>query len=61
MPSEKISIHTMKIANGIEIQYARIFRKHECSTVGQSVLLSRLNQEQLRRVTTASELNYEPS
>lgn len=55
MSSEKISIHAMKIANGVEIQYARIFRKHGCTAVGQSVLLSRLNQGQLRRATTASE------
>lgn len=55
MSSEKVSIHSMKIANGVEIQYARIFRKHGCTTVGQSVVLSRLNQEQLRRATTASE------
>lgn len=46
MATEKITIHTMKIAFGEEIRYARILWKSGSTIIGQSVLLHHLSQEQ---------------
>ena len=57
MATEKITIHTMKIASGEEIKYARILRKNGTTTIGQSVLLHRLSQEQRRLAIENSSKN----
>lgn len=54
MATEKITIHTMKIASGEEIKYARILRKSGTTIIGQSVLLRRLSQEQCRLALESS-------
>lgn len=49
MHTETITLHTMTTIEGVKIQYARILRKCGRTTIGQSVLLSRLSKEQLKR------------
>ena len=57
MATEKITIHTMKIASGEEIKYARILRKNGTTIIGKSVLLHRLSQGQRRLVIDDSSKN----
>jgi len=49
MQTEKITIHTTTLANGVHVQYARILRKQGRTTIGQSISLRYLCPEQRRR------------
>ncbi|MBM3392950.1 MAG: hypothetical protein FJY34_13420 [Betaproteobacteria bacterium] len=51
MTSENITIHLMKTAQGENVQYARIKRKFGNTLIFQSVMISRLSQEQLKKAT----------
>jgi hypothetical protein len=51
MTSESITIHPMKTALGENVQYARIKRKFGNTLTFQSVMISRLSQEQLKKAT----------
>ena len=47
---DRITLHSFLTPAGVRIWYARVVRKIGRSIVGQSLLLSRLSQEQLAAI-----------